>query len=43
MTFGGLAGGFAKPVTLPISEKNPKTPIRSNRIVLGELHFWLVA
>ena len=43
MTFGGLAGGFAKQVTLPTSEKNQKTQIRSSRIVLGELHFWLVA
>ena len=42
MTFGGLAGGFAKQVTLPSSEKNQKTPIRRSRIVLGELHFGLL-
>jgi hypothetical protein len=32
MTFGGLAGGFAKQLTLAINEKNPQTPIRSSRI-----------
>jgi hypothetical protein len=42
ITFGGLAGGFAKQLKLPIKEKNPQTPIRSSRIALGELHFWLV-
>jgi hypothetical protein len=41
MTFGGLAGGLAKQVRLPINEKNAKTPILSSRIVLGELHFGL--
>ena len=35
ITFGGLAGGFAKQLTLPINEKNPQTPIRSSRILGG--------
>jgi hypothetical protein len=43
MTFGGLAGGPAKQVTLPISEKKKQqTPILSSRIVLGEFDFGLL-